>query len=438
MLRSLLQDTRYALRASRSNRSGLIISLVVLAVAIGAATTTFSVVSGVLLRSLPYEEADRLMSVRVVPVEFRTDWEGATMSQASVDLILSEEGIFESAAYLYGSGRPTLTGLGEPERIDAWTVAPGFFEVLGSAAMIGRTLHGVDAGEGSGVPVVVSHRFWTSRLGGAADVVGRHLTLGDRTHEVVGVMPAGFDFPEGAQMWQVGPPMPPPEAVSSPQGRYWMIGRLSPGMTREQALERLDARFLAFSSGEASFDRWSANLGPLEELLVGPVRKPLLMLMIAVVLVMLVACANVASVLVARGVARRREFAIRLSIGATRARLTRQLLTESLLLALASGVAGVALAYWTLPIAMSFVGDQLPRIDEIAVDWRVLGAAVLGSTIAGILSGMLAVTVGIACTLSSNASANACLCSFVGYRACRRNEICRRLRDPVITSCPGT
>lgn len=239
-------------------------------------------------------------------------------------------------------------------------------------------------------------------------------------------------------MWQVGPPMPPPEAVSSPQGRYWMIGRLSPGMTREQALERLDARFLAFSSSEAAFDRWSANLGPLEELLVGPVRKPLLMLMIAVVLVMLVACANVASVLVARGVARRREFAIRLSIGATRARLTRQLLTESLLLALASGVAGVALAYWTLPIAMSFVGDQLPRIDEIAVDWRVLGAAVLGSTIAGILSGMLAVTVGIACTLSSNASANACLCSFVGYRACRRNEICRRLRDPVITSCPGT
>lgn len=390
MLPSILQDTRYALRASRSNRSGLLISLIVLSVAIAAATTTFSVVSGVLLRSLPYEDADRLMNVRVVPVEFRTDWGGATMSQTSIDLILSEEGIFESTASMYGNGRPTLTGLGEPERVDAWTVDSNFFEVLGSPAMIGRTLQAEDATWGGGLPVVVSHRFWSSRLGGSADAVGRQLTIGDRAHEVVGVMPPGFDFPEGAQIWQVsGPPTTPVEATASPQGRNWLVGRLNPGVVREQALERLDARFLAFATDETAFARWSANLAPLEEILVGPVRRPLQLLMIAVVLVMLVACANVASVLVARGVARRREFAIRLSIGATRVRIARQLLTESVLLALASGAAGVALAYWTLPLAISVVGDHLPRIDEIAIDWRVLGAAVLGSAATGILAGVL-------------------------------------------------
>lgn len=389
MLRSLIQDATYAVRASRTNRSGLIISLVVLAAAIGAATTTFSVVSGVLLRSLPYRDADRLVSMRVVPIEFRTDWGGATMSQQSVDLVLSEEGIFESTAYLYGSGRPTLTGLGEPERIDAWVVAPRFFDVLGANAMLGRTLHAGSAAEGSDVPIVVSHRFWSSRLGGSGDAVGQTLMLGDRVHEVVGVMPPGFDFPEGAQIWQVGPDVVPAEAVASPQGRYWMVGRLNPGITREQALERLDARFLAFGSGHESYARWSANLAPLREMLLGPVQRPLQLLLIAVLVVMLVACANVAAVLVARGVARRREFAIRLSIGATQGRLVRQLLTESVILALASGIAGIALAYWTLPMVVGVIGNQLPRVDEIAIDRSVLGAVLLGSALTGLLAGLL-------------------------------------------------
>jgi predicted permease len=389
-LERFARDLGYAARSFRTPRSGVLLSAAVLAVAIGAGTTTFSVVSGVLLRSLPYTAPERLVSVRAAPLAHRAEYTGgATMSPRSVELVLSGTGAFESAAYLSGAA-PVLTGLGEPERVMTWRVAPGFFRVLGSRPLLGRTLTAADATEGSGGPVVVSYRFWVSHLGGARDAIGRTLRLDGELHEVVGVMPAGFEFPEDAQLWRPAPPLPRIGAGDDyVQGGYWLVGRLAPGLSIEQAMERLDARWASYAREHSGFAGWGPDLAPLRELLTGPVRKPLLLLLDAVGLVLLVACANVAAVLLARGIDRRRELAIRLSMGATRGRVARQLLLEAVLLSLASAAAGTLLALAGVPLLTSLMGSQLPGSVRIAVDGNVLAATLVASLLTGLLAGVL-------------------------------------------------
>jgi predicted permease len=383
-------DVAYAFRSFRSGRSGLLMSALVLAMAIGAGTTIFSVVSGVLLNSLPYREPDRLVSVHVIPLERRTgESGGGTMSGQSLDLVLSGTGAFESAAYFYGAGQPVLLGMGEPERVDAWRVAPEFFQVLGSRALVGRALNAADTAVAEGNPVVLSHRFWMSHFGGAPDIVGRTFRLGDEIEEVVGVMPPDFDFPSGAQLWESAPPLAPLVGPPGLQGRYWLVGRLAPGLSSRQARDRVDARFAAFGGEHPVFAKWGPNFTPLREVFTGPVRKPLLLLLAAVVLVLLVGCANVAAVLLARGVARRKELAIRVSMGATRGRVARQLVLEAVLLALLSGVAGTLIALAGVPLLVALMGEQLPEAARIAVDGRVLAATLAASTITGILAGVL-------------------------------------------------
>jgi predicted permease len=311
------------------------------------------------------------------------------MSDESVDLALSGTGAFESAAYFYGAGEPVLLGMGEPERVHAWYVAPGFFQVLGSRALIGRALNAGDAAVAEGNPVVLSHRFWMSHFGGAPDIVGRTFRLGDRIEEVVGVMPAAFDFPTDAQLWEPAPPRAPAAGPPSIQGRYWFVGRLAVGLSPVHARDRIDARFAAFGREHPKFAKWGPGFTPLREVFTGPVRKPLILLLAAVVLVLLVGCANVAAVLLARGVTRRRELAIRVSMGATRGRVARQLVIEAVLLSLVSGVAGTLLALAGVPLLVSLMGEQLPEAARIAVDGRVLAATLAASTITGILAGVL-------------------------------------------------
>jgi predicted permease len=390
-LESVASDVGYAVRSFRSGRSSLTISIAVLAVAIGAGTTTFSVVSGVLLDSLPFTDPGRLVNLRVAPLAARPgNGGGATLSDQSVELALSSAGAFESAAYLIGGEQPVLTGVGEPVRVNAVSVAPEFFDVLGSRPRLGRALASADVRERDGGPVVLSHRFWMSRFGGTEEIVGRTFRLDDAVHEVVGVMPAGFEFPEGTQLWQPAPALPP--ATSGPeqiQGRYWLVGRLADGVSPEQALDRLDARFGAYAQEHPGFASWGPTLVPLRELFTGPIRRPLLLLMGAVALVILIACANVAAVLVARGIARRREIAIRLSMGATRGRVARQLLIEAVLLALLSGAGGTLLALAGVPVLVSLMADQLPGTAQIALNGRVLAVTLAVSTLTGLAAGLL-------------------------------------------------
>ena len=388
VLESTARDVAYAWKSFRSGRSGLLLAAAVLALAIGAGSTAFSVVSGVLLNSLPFTGPDRLVSVRVAPLEMRTDaMRGATMSPQSMELALSAPGTFQSAAYFHGGGEPVLSGGADPVRVAAWSVAPGFFEVLGARPLIGRTLTRADAAPEGGAPVVVSHRFWTSRLGRSPDAVGQTLRLDGRVHTVVGVMPPGFEFPEKAQLWQ---PAPPPAAVDAAQiqGRLWLVARLAPGLTTREARARIDARFAAHAREHPDFAEWGPNLAPLPELITGPIRRPLVLLMGAVGFVILIACANVAAVLLARGMTRRRELAIRVSMGATRGRVARQLVTESVLLALASGACGTILALAGVPLLVWLAGDLLPPTARIAVNARVLAYTLAASTLTGLLAGL--------------------------------------------------
>jgi predicted permease len=388
-LESVARDVGYAWKSFRSGRSGLLLAAAVLALAIGAGSTAFSVVSGVLLDSLPFADPERLVNVRVSTLDRRADptW-GATMSRQSVELATSA-GVFESAAHLYGGDLPVLTGRGDPLRVNAWFVGPEFFEVLGARPLLGRTLTRADAmDKEGGSPVVLSHRFWTERFGRSPDAVGQTLRLDGRVHTVAGVMPPGFEFPERAQLWQPAalPAASPGDERS--QGRYWLVARLAPGVTPAQARARIDARFAAHGVENPEYLKRGPNLAPLRELITGPVRRPLLLVMGAVALVILVACANVAAVLLARGITRRRELAIRISLGATRARVAGQLVTEAVLLALVSGACGTLLALAGVPLLVSLAGDQIPATARIGVDGRVLAYTLAASTLTGLAAGL--------------------------------------------------
>jgi putative ABC transport system permease protein len=218
--------------------------------------------------------------------------------------------------------------------------------------------------------------------------VGQTLRLDGRVHTVAGVMPPGFEFPERAQLWQ---PAPLPSTAADGeriQGRYWLVARLAPGVTPAQARARIDARFAAHGREHPEFLKYGPNIAPLAELITGPVRRPLLLLMGAVALVILIACANVAAVLLARGITRRRELAIRISMGATRARVARQLVTEAVLLALVSGACGALLALVGVPLLVSLAGEQIPTTARIAVDGRVLAYTLAASTLTGLVAGL--------------------------------------------------
>ncbi|MGH7575031.1 MAG: ADOP family duplicated permease [Longimicrobiales bacterium] len=388
LLEDLLADVRFAVRAMRRRPGFALVAILTLAVAIGSVTTTFSVVSGVALRSLPYADPDRLVSVGVIPRPVAATGQGSTMSRESVELVMGQKGAFEAAAPFYVRD-PVLTGLGEPERVLSGRVSFTFFAVLGVQPRLGRAFVPEDATEDRAV-VVLSHRFWTSRLGSAPDVLGHTIELDGVTHEVVGVMPPRFEYPRDVQLWQPLPePLPDLGGSGFPGGRYWVVGRIAPGLDFAETRDRLAVPFAGYAwSGRGASD-WGPILQPLWDLIVGQVRTPLVMLLSAVALVLLIACANVAAMLLARGFHRRREIAVRRSLGASRPRVARQLLTEAVVLAVGGGVAGVLAAYVVVPSVVRLIGDQLPRAAEIAVDGRILAAAVAASTITGLLAGSL-------------------------------------------------
>lgn len=388
LVEDLLADARFGVRTLRKRPGFALVAILTLAVAIGSATTTFSVVSGVALRSLPYTEPERLVSVGVVSRPETVSGLGNTLSRESVELVMSPTGAFEAAAPHYG-GDPVLTGLGEPERVRSARVASAFFGVLGVHPRLGRELTLDDAAEGRAV-AVLSHGFWTTRFGGMPDVLGRTIELDGVPHEVVGVMPPRFAYPRGVEVWRPMPePIPDLGGSGRPPGRYRVVGRLAPDVELEQARERLAVPFTVHMWSGSGFADWGPVLLPLSEMIVGQVRTPLVMLLGAVALILLIACANVAAMLLARGVHRRRELAVRRSLGASRGRVARQVLTEAALLALVAGASGVLLAYIAVPRVVSLIGDQLPRAAEIAVDGRVLAAAVIATTITGLLAGLL-------------------------------------------------
>ena len=385
-MNDLLSDIRFALRGLRKNAGFTAVAVITLALGLGATTAVFSVVDGVLLRRLPYPEPERL--VRVWHHNTRNDAPREQVSfETYTELVDGVAGI-DAAAGISPAWDFTLRGAGEPEHVEGFFVSPSFFELLGVRPVVGRAFT-PDEDRVDGEPVVLlSYALWQRMFGGAPDAVGRTLSVSGTVSTIIGVMPPGFEFLEPVDLW--APLTQNPLAGRGRQVRWVdVVARLAPGATVERVGPELDAFMTrlgeAYPEENAGLD---ATVESLYTATVGSVRPALWALFGAVAFVLLIACANIGNLLLTRASARQAELAVRRALGANRRRLVRQLLTESLVIGLIGGAAGLVLAFWLLEVLRVAGPADLPRLQEIGIDLRVLGAAVLASLVAGAACGL--------------------------------------------------
>ncbi|MET0645299.1 MAG: ABC transporter permease [Pyrinomonadaceae bacterium] len=381
-LRQLAQDFKYGLRTMRRAPGFTAVAVLTLALGIGANTAIFSVVNAVLLRPLPYRDPARLVTVLhdgwkpVAPANF-LDWREQSRSFESI-----------AAAQLWSL---TMTGNDRPEQLSVLQTSAEIFQVLGVDAALGRTYAAGEDQPGHEHVVVLSHRLWQRRFGGAPDVVGREVTFDGEPYTVIGVMPPDFQFaPFWATHAEAWLPLNLGQRVTDRRGQSLRVfARLKNAVTREQAqaeMETINSR-LAEQHPRAN-EGLTVSVDPLHEKVVGKSRPALLVILGAVGFVLLIACANVANLMLAKAAARRKEIAVRIALGAGRLRVIRQLLTESLLLSLAGGGAGLLLAYWANTALASFGPDTLPRVQTVGLDASVLAFTLGLSVVVGLLFGL--------------------------------------------------
>ena len=382
----IMQDVRYALRLLRRRPGYATIILLTLAIGIGANTAVFTAIDAVLLRPLPLPDPDRLVMVWendrlnhkthyfVAPANF-ADWRDQARAFESV------------TAYNRQSG--TIAAGSEPFRAQLAAVTPNFFEVLGAPAALGRTLTESDGVAPNNRVLVLSHALWVAHFGADPAAVGRTVKYADLDFRIVGVMPESFAMPDRTvEVWR--PIVMRPEFFAVRAQHYLeVIGRIRRGTTLAQA--RADLERVAIAA-QAKYPQTNQQRGttmmPLRDALVGDVRAPMYFLGAAVALLLLVGCANVANLMLAQGTVRRRELALRAALGADRMRIARQLLVEGLILAIAGGLAGVALASWSTRLLARVALDYVPRVDTMAMDRWVLGYAVVLSLVTGLISAL--------------------------------------------------
>jgi putative ABC transport system permease protein len=392
----LWQDLKYAVRVLAARPSFTIVAALTLALGIGANTAIFSTVYGVLLKPLPFRDPDRL--VQIWETNPLRNWTDATASPANVLDWRNRNRVFEDIAFypgmedrtpMYANNTFTPAG-GEPERLQAVQVSANLFRVLGVEPVIGRGFSTNEEVVGQHRVAVLSEPLWRARFDGDPRVVGRDITLSGRPHRVVGVMPAAFSFPAPeVQLWIPFAMQPGIEQVRRPH-YLRPIARLKAGVTVEQA--RQDLQRIAAELEREYPDtntQMGADLGPLHEWVVGGVRRSLLVFLGAVAAVLLVACANLANLLLARAAGRRREFAIRSALGGAGWRIARQLLTESAVLAVVGGLLGVFVARWALDAMVAASPAGLPRLAEVALDARMLGFVALLTSLTALLFGLV-------------------------------------------------
>jgi putative ABC transport system permease protein len=383
-----LQDLRYALRMLGRTPGFTVVAVLTLALGIGANTAIFTMVNALLLRPLPYADSDRLVMVwqdfrgRGGPVD---EW----ASPGNYVDWSREKSLFENVAAI-SNWRPTLTGGAEPEPIPGEQVTHEYFEVLGVTPALGRSFRAEDDVPNAARVAVISDSLWKRRFGGDPTVVGRAITLSGEPHEVIGVLPQGFRPIVASQTGEIWRPLRINRAAPS-RGSiiYRAVGRLPEGLTmdRAQAAASVLARQLEASHPESN-EKVGFTLEPLHDRVVGNIRPGLLALLGAVGFVLLIACANLANLLLARGSSRARELAVRVALGAARARVIRQLLTESILLAGLGGSAGVLLGVWAVDALVSIAPASAPRVGEISLDPTVFAFAALVTLTTGVLFGL--------------------------------------------------
>jgi putative ABC transport system permease protein len=390
---ALIQDIRYGLRILARNRGFTAVAAVTLAVGIGGTTAIFSLVNAVLLRPLPFPESDRLVFLQAGA----DDPQGPLTAVAQGDFVdlISQNSTFESMTAFTGATF-SLTGAGEPEGLFGATVTRSFFRTLGVAAVVGRTFEDTDAGPRLAQMAVISERLWRRRFAADPEIVGKPLILNRQAFTIVGVVPREFTFPRDIYQFSGNRASPPPEVwvPFTPEPDYrsnaWhqVVGRLKPGVTRDQA--SADLRVVAARVATApDRDREPLRIVPLHARIVGDVRQLLTVFLGAIGFVLLIACVNVANLLLARAAARRKEVAVRSALGSGRWRLIRQFVTESVLLGLLGGAGGILIALWGVDLLPALVpAGAVPRLQEIEFDLQALAFAIAISLASGVIFGL--------------------------------------------------
>jgi predicted permease len=395
-IESLLRDLRYALRQLAASPGFASIAILTIALGIGATTAIYSVVDATLLHPLPYPEPEQL-------VRIQEDFPG--VGAHDVRLSVPEWKDFQSSGIFQyvspeRSGSVNLTGSSQPARIQFKSVAPNYFTLLDVKPELGRLFHPDDPTSGFNLEAVISDGLWKRDFGADPHILGRTLRLDNDVYFVVGVMLPDFHDQgrtteiRNTEIWAAcgfsSLPSPPP--ARSTRTLKTAIARLKPGLTLEAAQSRLDALVVAlrkqFPADYPPESAWSVHLVPLGESVAGNVRQPLLLMMGAVGLVLLIGCVNVANLLLARATARGREMAVRQALGAPRMQLIRQLLTESLLLSMLGGIAGLAILFFARKLLLQIIPATLPRLNEISINWTVLLFALGVSVLAGACFGL--------------------------------------------------
>jgi predicted permease len=385
MLEAFFQDTRYAVRMLRKNPGFTAVAVLTLALGIGANTAIFSIVYAMLLKPLPYSQPEQLLTLFEAQPQAgvkATGWSYANFAE-----VREQNRIFSDMA---GSQQHqlTLTGRGEPSVVSTSVVTPELFSVFGQRPLMGRAFYPEDGKPGAPAAVILSENLWRGSFGADPNVIGTSINLDKRSFTIVGVMPAVFRFPiltESQQLWIPLVQDPLFGSWMERRGGHWLrvTGRLKPGVSTTQVQAELDEIGARLAKEfPAENDGWSIRFMPLKQLIVGDVKSALLVLLGAVGLVLLIACANIANLLLTRATSRAREIAVRSALGAGRSRIVRQLLSETLVLGMLGGLAGIALAYAGVYGLTSLMPRDVPQVNAIRVDNFVLGFALLLSGVA--------------------------------------------------------